>query len=251
MYDTLIHEAGGYRFAKGVFQYSSGVCSESGYRIERAQFASPVKLSEGIARIVDHLGTKGRPNDALCAMELRCPQPLSEADFLDFNRQYVAELTKVGLANGEHNSISRTKVAPKVNPPEDVVVWAFSYTTKAESELEPRDFVIAGSGEAPEGQGNYRDHVIRPGDQSPDGLREKARWVLGEMERRMASFGVGWQDVSMTQLYTLYDVHSFIENEIVRRAAMPRGLLWHFARPPVAGLDYEMDVRGVRFETII
>jgi hypothetical protein len=71
------------------------------------------------------------------------------------------------------------------------------------------------------------------------------------MERRMASFGVGWQDVSMTQLYTLYDVHSFIENEIVRRAAMPRGLLWHFARPPVAGLDYEMDVRGVRFETII
>jgi len=28
-------------------------------------------------------------------------------------------------------------------------------------------------------------------------------------------------------------------------------LTWHFARPPVQGLDFEMDVRGVAYELVI
>jgi len=31
----------------------------------------------------------------------------------------------------------------------------------------------------------------------------------------------------------------------------PGGLTWHFARPPVQGLDFEMDVRGVAHEFVI
>ena len=64
---------------------------------------------------------------------------------------------------------------------------AFTYTETGEAGV--GEFVVAGSGEAPEGKGNYRDHVIRPGDVSPVGLREKARYVLGEMERRMGALG--------------------------------------------------------------
>jgi len=112
-------------------------------------------------------------------------------------------------------------------------------------------FVLAGSGEAPEGKPNYRDHVIRPGDHSPKGLSEKARWVLGEMERRMAALGFDWSDATGTHLYTVYDVHPFLPEEIARRGAMPAGLSWHFARPPVEGLDFEMDVRGVARESVI
>jgi hypothetical protein len=52
-------------------------------------------------------------------------------------------------------------------------------------------FVVAGSGESIEGKANYRDHTVRLGDVSPEGLREKARYVLGEMERRLALLGVG------------------------------------------------------------
>jgi len=37
-----------------------------------------------------------------------------------------------------------------------------------------------------------------------------------------------------------------LADEIVRRGAAPGGLTWHFARPPVQGLDFEMGVRGVR-----
>ncbi len=42
-----------------------------------------------------------------------------------------------------------------------------------------------------------------------------------------------------------------MESEIARRGAMTNGLSWHFARPPVQDLDYEMDVRSVFHEIVI
>ena len=110
-------------------------------------------------------------------------------------------------------------------------------------------FVCAGSGEVRYGGGSYT--VVRLGDHSPDGMREKARFVLGEMERRMTALGFGWSDVTATQLYTIYDIHPFLADEIVRRGAARAGLTWHYARPPVQGLDYEMDVRGLARELVI
>jgi hypothetical protein len=37
----------------------------------------------------------------------------------------------------------------------------------------------------------------------------------------------------------------------VKRGATPAGLTWHFARPPVQELDYEMDVRAVAREILL
>ena len=39
--------------------------------------------------------------------------------------------------------------------------------------------------------------------------------------------------------------------EIVRRGAARHGLTWHYNRPPVIGLDYEMDCRGVAMERVV
>jgi hypothetical protein len=39
--------------------------------------------------------------------------------------------------------------------------------------------------------------------------------------------------------------------ELVRPGAMQPGLTWHFARPPVLDLEFEMDCRGVRREVVI
>jgi hypothetical protein len=71
------------------------------------------------------------------------------------------------------------------------------------------------------------------------------------MERRMQALGFGWAQVTATQVYTVYDVHPILAEEIVRRGATPHGLTWHYARPPVVGLDYEMDVRGVVREIVL
>ena len=89
-------------------------------------------------------------------------------------------------------------------------------------------FVVAGSGEAREGRRNYRDHTVRLGETSPDAMREKARYVLGEMERRLALLGFAWADTTATQVYTVHDLHPFLADEIVRRGAARAGLTWHY-----------------------
>jgi hypothetical protein len=111
-------------------------------------------------------------------------------------------------------------------------------------------FVIAGGAEARAGAGSYVERTVRLGDTSPAGLREKAVYVLGEMERRLAAFGLTWSDTTATQVYTVHEIHPFVADEIARRGAMRSGLTWHFNRPPVRELDYEMDCRGVAHERI-
>jgi hypothetical protein len=109
-------------------------------------------------------------------------------------------------------------------------------------------FVVAGSGEAREGGASYRERTVRHGETSPEAMREKAIFVLAEMERRLKLLGFGWAHTTATQVYTVHDLHPFLADEIVRRGAARAGLTWHFCRPPVQGLEYEMDCRGVAVE---
>ena len=69
--------------------------------------------------------------------------------------------------------------------------YAFSYTVPSANSA-ARSFVAAGSGEAREGGLSYEGGIIRRGDQSPEAMCEKARFVLGAMEQRMAALGFGW-----------------------------------------------------------
>ena len=62
--------------------------------------------------------------------------------------------------------------APQSDPPAEPSFHAFCYTVTATGQLPT--FIVAGSGEAAEGKGNYRDHTVRPGETSPDAMREKA-----------------------------------------------------------------------------
>jgi hypothetical protein len=243
--------AGGYRFIPGPFQYSGGVAAEPGFRIERARFARLVPLVQGFAAVEAHLARLGRPTTAFCACELRSPAQFTEAGFIAFNRGYVEKLAAWGIFRDEVNPVARSNVCPEIDPPAEPSFYAFSYTVPGDSAGE-RSFVAAGSGEARgEIGGSYADRIVRLGDQSPEGLREKTGYVLGEMERRMAVLGFGWPDVTTTQLYTVYDIHPFFADEMVARGAVPAGLTWHFARPPVQGLDVEIDVRGLARELVI
>ena len=249
MADAVDFAAGGYRFLPGVFQYSGGAAAQRGHAIERVRFRVPVPLAEGFARIERIIGASGRPLTAFCACELRSPAPFTEQGFRAFNEVYVVTLEKWGLFDGKVNPVARSNVCPEIDPPAEPSFHAFSFTVAA-SDAAP-SFVIAGSGEAREGGATYRERTVRHGETSPDAMREKARYVLGEMERRLAAFGFGWADTTATQVYTVHDLHPFLADEIVRPGAARSGLTWHFARPPVRGLEYEMDCRGVGRERVV
>jgi len=161
----------------------------------------------------------------------------------------VETLREWGLFDGKTNPVARSNVCPEIGPPGEPSFHAFAYTVPA-SDSAP-SFVVAGSGEAMEGGQTYRERTIRFGETSPDAMRDKARFVLGEMERRLAALGFTWADTTATQVYTVHDIHPFMADEIVRRGAERNGLTWHFARPPVRDLEYEMDCRGVATERVL
>src|SRR6476661_10016256 len=250
MPDVVPFAPGGYRFLTHQFQYSGGVAAEPGFRIERARFARPIPLAEGFDAVEAYLARLGRPPTAFCACELRSPAQFTEAGFIAFNRQYVQRLEKWGIFKDDINPVARSNVCPEIDPPATPSFYAFSYTVPGDDRA-ARSFVAAGSGEAREGPGSYADRIVRFGDQSPAAMRDKAHLVMDVMEERMQPLGFGWSDVTTTQVYTVFDVHSYIGDEFVRRGAMAGGLTWHFARPPVQGLDFEVDVRGVDSEVVI
>jgi hypothetical protein len=246
---TAEFEAGGYRYIPAVFQYSGGVAALPGHAIRRVRFRDPVPLAEGFSRIERIIGAAGRPPAAFCACELRSPAPFTEDGFRAFNRVYVVTLERWGLYRDDANPVARSNVCPAIGPPAEPSFHAFSFTVEAPGAAP--SFVVAGSGEAPEGRGSYAGRTVRPGETGPDAMREKARFVLSEMERRLSLLGASWADTTATQVYTVHDLHPFLADEIVARGAARAGLTWHFCRPPVAGLEYEMDCRGVASEEIV
>lgn len=240
---VLAFPDGAYRFAPGASPFAAGVAAEPGFEIERARFASPVPLPEGYRRIEARLKEVGRPLAALCAVELRCPAPYGPEGFAAFNKGYVEVLKGWGLFRvGGLNPVARTNVCPELEPPSTPSLHAFGYTVPGRA----RSFVVAGAGEVPDGKGSYPERIVRRGDVSPDGLREKARWVMAELERRMGALGAGWADATAAQVYS---AHPLPVEEL--RAAFRTELAWHRARPPLLELDFEMDVRATPREIVL
>jgi len=245
----LIHfPDGGYAFLKGGFPYSQGVKALQGYTIERVRFAQPVPVVQGFAAIEAHLSERGRPRTALCAAELRSPAPLSMSGFKTFNEGYVEVLKRWNLFRARLNPVARSNVAPQFSPPSGPCFYAFCYTVPAYNA--GTNFVVAGSGEWPEG-GKFPEDIVARGDSSPAGLEEKARFVLGKMEDRLAGLGAAWREATAVQLYTVHDIHSILSGEILPRAGNGAGLTWHYCRPPIEELEFEMDVRGVAAERLL
>jgi len=237
-----------YRFLPGGEPYSSGVVATPGWEMVHATLQAPVPWREGFAGIERHLRTLGRPRTALGAIELRIPTPLTFAGFGEFNRGYRALLSEWGLLVDGRNPVARTNVAPVVGPPAEPSLYAFSYTVAAEAAGRPT-FVAAGSGELRPGQAS-RAGVVRPDETSPDAMREKAAHVMAVMQARLTGLGATWADVTAVDIYTAHPIESFLATEVLAAMgpAAIHGVHWYLSHPPVAGLAYEMDLRGVRRE---
>ncbi len=249
MAEAVDFTAGGYRFIPGGFQFSGGVAAAAGYEIKRFRFRSPVPLMDGFARIEKTIMGAGRPLTAFCACELRSPGQFTEQGFRAFNESYAVTLRKWGVFDGKVNPVARSNVCPEIDPPAEPGFHAFSFTVPTAAAAP--SFVISGAAEAREGDASYRERIVRFGETGDDAMREKVRFVMDQIAARLARFGTGWRDASAAQVYTIRNIHPFMVDEIVRRGAARAGLTWHYARPPVRDLEFEVDCRSVRVEEVI
>ena len=244
----IAFDAGGYSYLKGGFQYSAAVIAQPGFEVERARLTTPAPWSIGKGLIEAHLARLGRPTTALCAVELRSPLPLSEADFVAFNREYVIPLERWGLYRDGANPVARCNLCPAVGAPKEARLYAFSYTVN--SDTAAPTFVTSGAAECPD-RPNYRDNIVRLGETGPEALREKLRFALGEIEERLATMRLDWTNVLSTRLYTVHDLHHTMADEFGRRGLLSSGIEWHLVRPPVRDIEIEIDARAVRREIVI
>ena len=241
---------GNYRFFTGIAPYSGGVRAAPGYEVVHATLCQPIPYRQGFAQIQAHLNDVGRPLDALCAVELRSPQPFSFAGFIEFNNGYRDLLAELNLLVGEHNPIARTNIAPAIAPPPEPSLYGFSYTIP-NPELVVPTFIVAGAGDLDDQANLTPAAIVRAGETSVDAMHAKAVVVLAEMAVRLNGLGLAWQNVTTANIYTIQPLHPILEQPIfstMASAASTHGVHWHYSYPPIAGLEFEMDVRSVRRE---
>jgi hypothetical protein len=246
----IANPKGNYSFLRGIAPYSAGAIAAPGYGIEHARFAQPVPLAEGFAAVKAHLERLQRPLAALCGMELRSPQPFTFQGFNDFNAGYIGVLRSWDVFVDGVNPVARTNVAPEIGPPAVPSLYGFSYTIPA-----PRgttSFVVAGAGELPEGSLDPHD-VVRRGETSEAALREKTRFVMSLMSGRLKGLGASWDQATVTEVYTVHSICAFLAREILEPMSKGRthGITWHYARPPIVSIEYEMDLRGCAREIVL
>lgn len=262
---TIHNSVGGdYAYLRGGRAFSSGVVALPGFEIARARFARALAVDDGFEAIAAHLRQRNRPLTSLCATELRSPRPFSLQGFGDFNAGYVDVLRRWGLVRDESIPVARSNACPLHEPPPAPQFHAFSYTVPtgaahtgllttsdhASDAPGPRNFVVSGFAEWLENTA-YPDAIVAYRDVSAEGMARKADFVLAGLERNTVALGALWSAITGVQIYTVHEIGPVIGSAFARHGLARLGPQWHYCRPPVDGLDFEVDIRSVRRELVI
>lgn len=248
-------QEGGYAFLPASATYSSGAIASPGFGMSHVIFRRPLPLAEGFDAMRAYLSLLNRPMAAVCGIEVRIGQPLTWDGFSDFNKGYIALLQQHGLHIGGKAPAVRTNVAPLPTSvaPGEPSIYAFTHTLPMTTNSE--NYIIAGQGEsgkAPEGR-PPREGIVRLGDTTPEAMREKAAFCVAAANDIMRRLSVTWADASATNIYTAHPYHTFHEDTVLgdMAASAIHGVHWHYSRPPIEEIEFEIDARNVAQEIML
>jgi len=245
------HPRGSYRFLPGIAPYSCGVMANPGHEIVHVTLEAARPWREGFGFVDRFLQEQSRPRAALCAMELRSPKPFTMPGFIEFNRGYCAVLEEWGVLVDGVNPIARTNVCPIGLDGPEPVLHAFSFV-RPNAALQRQTFIVAGAGELVEGT-LANDGILRRGETSTEAIAEKARYVCEVMAKRLHGLSGNWDEVTAVNAYTIHPLHPLMEELVLPGlpSARRHGVTWHYARPPVIDIEYEMDLQGVVTQWVV
>lgn len=239
---------GNYHFLRGGAAFSGAVVADEGYSIVHVTLLNPLPVAEGFDFIADYLAKQNRPAQAVCAIELRSPRQLDMADFAAFNNGvYLPALNKHALLIDGAGPMTRSNLAVEINPPSRQVIYAFSYTVPATEQNAGRDFVLSGAADM------KGSEIVRAGETSDDAMREKAMYVMEELQERLDALNLKWDDCTAFNVYTVYNIFPFMREVFLEKIgrAQWEGVKWYFTRAPIIGLELEADARCARREMYI
>ena len=248
----LDNPKGNYKFASGRgMPFSSGAIAHPGFAIAHASFNPLIRLSDGYGAIERHLRQVSRPLNAICGIELRIPAALTPQGFDEFNRAYLERIAAWGVMIDRMNPIARTNVAPAATTLAEPSIYGFYYTVPDAGGSRPA-FVLAGAPEMAMRDDGKRE-IVAAGDVSPDAMRRKTICVLDNLGRLLGEMKLEWKDASAVNMYTVHDLHPLFATDLIPTIgeAAWRGIRWHYSRPPVVGLELEIDCYAARDELML
>ncbi len=226
---------GNYRFlGREGRPFSDGVVADQGYDLVHARFESPAPLDAGLAAAVRHVTAAGRPVQAIAGFELRIPEPFTPQDFAAFNEGYVASLRSVGVEVDGLIPTARTNVAPLAGHVTEPSLHALSYTVPGRRTAEA--FVMSGV----------------PEDETAD-YAAMMDSIMRALSGRMKEIGAAWSDATEIQFYGEEGPRDLLVEKVIAHAgrAAAGGIHWFPSRPPIVGLNFELDVRSAGMEVVV
>ena len=235
--------AGNYRFIPAVFQYSSGAAASSGFEIERVRFDSLVPLAEGFAAVAKYIAGRGTAADLVLRLRVALAGGVHRGWLSRFNQHYVKTLAEWGLFDGTDQSRRAQQCLPGDRPAQRAVVLrVLVHPAEQRHVADLRHCRRRGSARRHR-QLSRADRALprsQPGRVEGEGrftVRRNgapARRVRFRLERHHGGAGLHRARFS-----------SGCRRRTGAPGATRSGLTWHFARPPVVDLEFEMDCRRV------
>lgn len=255
--ELLEHPDAPYSFVPGIEAYSAGVIASPGFELVHITLRRPDSWQVGIEEAIAAVEDLELPINALCGFELRCPEPHSFDGFGAFNDEYRTVLGDAGLLLKRHNPVARTNVSPVVDPPSHTQLYGFTFVSPMEDEVDewdddlPPSFVVAGAGDLMDQSDLRPESIVAAGEEDSRKVRSaKMGQVMQVMAERMEALGVSWGDVTVANVYTDGALGTHLVDDILKPMGdhAVHGIHWHLSHPPIAGLSFEMDLRGVGSE---
>jgi hypothetical protein len=242
----LDNKAGAYRILPGGSAFCSGVVPYDGYEVVRVLLDPWILLEQGYGYIESFLKSAGRPVQAFCGIELRVPAPLAFKDWSTFNVPYLEQLRKWQLMFGDYSAVCRSNIALAVLPPVRTSLCAFSYVAPASRK--GKTFFLSGQADI---DGNGK--AIAEGDTGPAAMHKRTRFTMDTVAQTLTKLGLSWQDTTQIGFFHVHDIPDLWGPQLLGSLgeALRRGVLLYRARPPIAGLEVELEARAVRQELVV
>ena len=95
--------------------------------------------------------------------------------------------------------------------------------------------------------------IIAEGDIRPAAMHMRARYTIDTVGATLAKLGASWQETTQIALFHVHDIPDLWEAALLGSLgeALRRGVLVYRARPPIAGLEVELEACAVRQELVV
>jgi hypothetical protein len=95
--------------------------------------------------------------------------------------------------------------------------------------------------------------IIADGDTSPAAMQQRALYTIDVIGTKLIELGLSWKDANQIMIFHVHEIPDLFGKKLLGSLgeSLRQGVVVYRARPPIAGTEVELEVRGARRELIV